>query len=243
MPIARALVASAVSLLLVACASAPNDSTGSTPAEENLDLGSYSPSSAVTYADAHWNDGQGLCSEFTSRSLRAGGLGISVIPYVPNLVTALASVPYEEHTQGSSSVSARAGDVVIYSDDTGGSFCDSASSDEHNCGHACIVAVGGSSETGILVDCHNNAHYHLGMGYILGSGYSSYRIYHLSGRGGATPPGTEACSTDADCNGGQSGTGIVCGSSDGYCIQGCHTDDDCPSGESCAQTAPHWSCR
>ena len=33
-----------------------------------------------------------------------------------------------------------------------------------------------------MVDCHNNAHYHLGLGYILGGSgsYSSYRIYHLS---------------------------------------------------------------
>jgi len=139
----------------------------------------YQPSEAVAYADGHWDDGQGLCAEFTSRSLQAGSLDIDVVPYVPTLLAALEGGPYEEHNQGDSPT-ATAGDVVIYSDGNGSDFCDDASNDEYNCGHACIVATGGTGETTITIDCHNNAHYHLGLGYILGTGYSTYRIYHLA---------------------------------------------------------------
>jgi hypothetical protein len=61
--------------------------------------------------------------------------------------------------------------------------------------------------------------------------------------GGSPPPvGTEACSDDADCNGGNSGTQDVCGN-EGYCIKGCHGDGDCPSSTSCQPTSPHWSCQ
>ena len=218
----------------------PNGSSGGGKADSWTS--GYSPSAAVSYADQHWDDGQGLCAEFTSRSLRAGSLAIDVITYVPTLLTALSQAPYDEHAQGDSPTAA-AGDAVIYSDDTGSAFCDD-DSDEYNCGHACIVATGGTGEDTITVDCHNNAHYHLPLGYILGTGYSTYRIYHLSGGSQASaPPGTVACSSDYDCNGGQSGSEDVCAASEGYCIQGCHSDDDCPYGYTCEQTEPHWSCQ
>jgi hypothetical protein len=246
--IVASLAAIASSLVLVtACSSAPGDgaSVTSSDADEKLSLDTYDPSAAVTYADNNWNNGQGECAEFTTRSLIAGHLAIGVIPYVPNLFTALASVGYEEHTQGSKSVSAKAGDVVIYSNATGANFCDAHSTEESNCGHACIITVAGTTEDGIEVDCHNNAHYHLGLGYILGSGgYTTYRIYHLAGKtSGSAPAGTQACSTDDDCNGGESGSGVVCAAGENYCIKGCHTDDDCPDGTSCTSTSPHWSCQ
>lgn len=204
----------------------------------NMLTSSYVASDAVAYADSHWNDGQGLCAEFTSRSLIAGHLGIGVITYVPTLVDALSGVSYEEHTQGDSP-SARDGDVVVYSDALGGAFC-SDDSDEFNCGHVCLVVAGGGGEGGIAVDCHNNPHYHLPLGDILGGGYSTYRIYHL---GKAPPSDVVWCATDSDCNGGASGTEDVCGSSDHYCIRACHSDFDCPGGLTCTATAPHWSCQ
>jgi hypothetical protein len=233
-------------LILVACSSSSSldGNSGAATANENLSLDSYKPSAAVAYADANWNNGQGECAEFTTRSLRAGNLDIDVMTYVPNLFAALASAKYEEHSEGATNLSANAGDVVIYSDATGDEFCDPAAvSDESNCGHVCLVSVAGASEDGIEVDCHNNAHYHLALGDILGSGYTSYRIYHLKGGAGSSPPGTEACSSDEDCNGGRSGTQIVCASSENYCIRGCHSNDDCPNGTTCAPTSPHWSCQ
>lgn len=38
----------------------------------------YSVAAAMAYADAHWNDGKGLCAEFASNVLRAGGLNMRV---------------------------------------------------------------------------------------------------------------------------------------------------------------------
>jgi hypothetical protein len=204
----------------------------------------YQPSAAVAYADDHWDDGQGLCAEFTSRALIAGSLSIDVITYVPTLLSALAQAPYEEHYEGDRPTAA-AGDAVIYSDAIGDDFCDDGP-DEYNCGHACIVVVGGTGEQTIEIDCHNNAHYHLALGDILGDGYSTYRIYHLSGGDSSSPqppPGTVGCSSDYDCNMGEQGTEDVCAASEGYCIQGCHSDDDCPWGYTCEQTEPHWSCQ
>ncbi len=215
----------------------PTAATGSTAAAELATFG-YQPSAAVDYADAHWDDGQGLCAEFTSRSLRAGSLNISVITYVPTLVDAFSGVPYEEHTEGDDP-SANAGDVVVYSDDTGSGFCDD-DSDEANCGHVCIVVIAGTGEDEITVDCHNNAHYHLALGDILGGSYSTYRVYHLSGA--TSPPDTVPCATDYDCNQGVSGTEDVCAAGEGYCIKGCHSDDDCSTGV-CTPTQPHWSCQ
>ena len=37
---------------------------------------SYNASSAISYANAHWNDGVGLCAEFVSKCLSAGGITI-----------------------------------------------------------------------------------------------------------------------------------------------------------------------
>ncbi|MBR3553916.1 MAG: RICIN domain-containing protein [Clostridia bacterium] len=36
----------------------------------------YNVSSAVSYADGHWNDGVGLCAEFVAKCLNAGGVSI-----------------------------------------------------------------------------------------------------------------------------------------------------------------------
>ena len=38
----------------------------------------YDPVKALNYAKSHWNDGQGLCAEFVSRCVIAGGLKIGV---------------------------------------------------------------------------------------------------------------------------------------------------------------------
>ncbi len=38
----------------------------------------YSVNDAIAYAKAHWNDGKGLCAEFVSRCVKAGGLSMTV---------------------------------------------------------------------------------------------------------------------------------------------------------------------
>lgn len=49
----------------------------------------YSVYNALAYAKEHWNDNVGLCAEFVSRCVRAGGLDIKVITTVTNLRPAL----------------------------------------------------------------------------------------------------------------------------------------------------------
>ena len=49
----------------------------------------YSVYNALAYAKEHWNDNVGLCAEFVSRCVRAGGLDIKVIATVTNLRPAL----------------------------------------------------------------------------------------------------------------------------------------------------------
>ena len=60
-----------VSILLCAamlCALLPSFAT----VQANAD-GTYNPSVALAFAAEHWNDGIGLCAEFVSRCLNAGG--------------------------------------------------------------------------------------------------------------------------------------------------------------------------
>ena len=45
------------------------------------DGASYNVTAAVNYANAHWNDGVGLCAEFVSRCLNAGGISIPNYSY------------------------------------------------------------------------------------------------------------------------------------------------------------------
>jgi hypothetical protein len=46
----------------------------------------YNPSAAVAYAKANCGSGPGLCAEFASRAMAAGGAGNPVITWVPDLV-------------------------------------------------------------------------------------------------------------------------------------------------------------
>ncbi|MFT3771468.1 MAG: GH25 family lysozyme [Minicystis sp.] len=60
-----------------------------------------------------------------------------------------------------------------------------------------------------------------------------------------SPAAAPACTTDADCNQGAAGTGLVCsntGATAGHCIEGCHADTDCPGGQSCDESQSPWRC-
>ena len=141
----------------------------------------YSAINAVSYADTHWNDGVGLCAEFTSRALRAGGASIPILAWVPTLLDALDVYPYDEYSLGDPiDVAARAGDVVFYSDAAGDDFCATTDSDQHNCGHVGLVTRGGADVSSILADFHNNAHYRAPIASLLGGSYSTLRVYHVA---------------------------------------------------------------
>ena len=64
-----------------------------------------------------------------------------------------------------------------------------------------------------------------------------------TGGGSGTSVLNQQCSSDAACNQGKTGTGIVCSNVTNSCIVGCHTNSDCPSGEGCVQGAGSWSCQ
>jgi hypothetical protein len=153
------------------------------------DDGSYVPSATKTFADGHWDDGIGLCAEFSSRSLRAGSLSIPRYTWVPDLYAALESFPYDEYSASSpTDVGGDVGDVIIYSNDVGDEFCDRDNPADYNCGHTGIIVVAGTDLDSTLADFHNRSHYHMSIGDILtgtrlGRGvndYSAYRVYHLS---------------------------------------------------------------
>jgi hypothetical protein len=50
----------------------------------------YNPGAAVAFAKANCGSSQGLCAEFASRSMAAGGAGNPVITWVPDLVSVTA---------------------------------------------------------------------------------------------------------------------------------------------------------
>ena len=219
----------------------------------------------MSYADQSWNDGVGECDEFVNdAAVTAGGLNIPYSTWVPTTWGYLqnAQVPFDEYSPSSTSLKgACAGDLVIYSNATGSSFCTTSSQSESNCGHIGIVTVGGSNAGDILADFHNNPHYHLAIANILGTtdvnaydddGYSTFRLYHLSHcasfEAPAPPPPAAPkpqCTKDSECSGGASGTERVCsnsGSTAGKCVTGCHGDSDCPGGDVCDTSGSHWTC-
>lgn len=113
---------------------------------------SYNASSALAYARAHWNDGVGLCAEFASNCLKAGGVNVfsRVVSSLYNAVKPLGSanrltlsgqVCYLSSNSGKVS----AGDPLFY-------YCAS-------CGqwiHATIC--GGTTSKGTLTEyAHNSA--------------------------------------------------------------------------------------
>jgi hypothetical protein len=151
--------------------------------------GSYSPEAAVAYADAHWDDGKGLCAEFVSdAAVVAGGLDLPYFLMVHEFYGELtaAAVPYDEYGPGQTTVRGCPGDLVIDSNDLGSNFCIPESNDR-NCGHIGLVVEGGDSVDTILADFHNAAHYHRPIGDTLSTtdlgpwvdAYSTLRVYHL----------------------------------------------------------------
>jgi hypothetical protein len=185
MKIQLVLAAVGVGGMALACGSSnPSGSVGVLTGSSvlGLSLSSYDPAKAAAFADGHWDDGIGLCAQFVSDSLIAGGAGIADYAWVPDLLEALQSggVAYDEYNSSNTTVGGSVGDVAIFSDAAGTSFCITASTDENNCGHAGIVVVAGGSINTIEADFHNNAHEHMPIGYILGSGYTTLRVYHVA---------------------------------------------------------------
>lgn len=63
-----------------------------TPLPASRAAASYDPGKAITYAKAHWNDGKGLCAEFVSRCVQAGGLNMPLITTAGKCLNTASSV-------------------------------------------------------------------------------------------------------------------------------------------------------
>jgi hypothetical protein len=156
----------------------------------NATWSAYNPANAVAYADAQWSNGVGLCAQFTSASVTAGGVAMSYT-WVPDIVTALSGVAYDEYSPSQTSIQAAAGDIVVYSNATGGDFCQTHQANSRNCGHVGLVVTAGNASTA-TADFHNSAHHHLALKYILegttvspaSSKYSTFRVYHVAALAG-----------------------------------------------------------
>jgi hypothetical protein len=151
------------------------------------ELGTYDPDAAVTYANAHWDDGVGLCAQFTSACLQAGGLDVDT-DWVPTLFLDLAGHPFVEYDANAPMpVGGVPGDVVFYSNASGDDFCIQTDEDAFNCGHVGLVVTAGADGDTATADFHDGALHELPLTGILGGtvddpdsdAYSTYRVYHL----------------------------------------------------------------
>ena len=59
--------------------------------EKVVNAYSYNVEAAMSYAAAHWNDGQGECAEFVSRCVQAGGINISTYGFTIDCFNAVSS--------------------------------------------------------------------------------------------------------------------------------------------------------
>ena len=116
----------------------------------------YSSEKALAYAKNHWDDGKGLCAEFVSDCLSAGGLSQVYNPRVVNLYNALldnkCGKAYKlKITDGSISESQnkgkiKAGDPIFF-------YCNCCGEFTH------VSLCNGFNSDGYAVDySHNNAH-------------------------------------------------------------------------------------
>ena len=117
----------------------------------------YTVSKAISYADKNWNNGKGMCAEFVSRCLQAGGVDVFE-PVVINLYNALNGTYGKAYklkltggTSGRINMAANAGkiqkgDPVFYK-------CNYCGNWEH------VVLCNGANAEGYSQDyAHNNAH-------------------------------------------------------------------------------------
>ena len=117
----------------------------------------YDPDAAVAYAKAHYNDGKGLCAEFVSDCLKAGGFTAVYNKVARDLGRELQAYGTKITCSGwSSSTCLKAsmfngtlskGDVIIWENKSGSS----------SSGHAMLYSGKTNSKGQILVYAHNSA--------------------------------------------------------------------------------------
>ena len=139
--------------LLFAIGMIPFGSVNSVAAKDN----GYNVSGALKYAKKNWNNGVGLCAEFASRCLQAGGVDVFE-PLVINLYNALKDEYGESYkltlTNGKSGrISMSANDGKLEKGDPIFYKCNYCGEFEH------VVICNGANSEGYSQDyAHNNAH-------------------------------------------------------------------------------------
>ncbi len=117
----------------------------------------YDPDAAIEYAKKHWNDGKGLCAEFVSDCLKAGGFTAVYNVNARQLGRQLQEYGEKISCTGWSSSSCLTaasfskilskGDIIIWENKSGSS----------SSGHAMIYSGENDSKGRILVYAHNSA--------------------------------------------------------------------------------------
>ncbi|MCQ2471799.1 MAG: RICIN domain-containing protein [Clostridia bacterium] len=117
---------------------------------------SYNPDKALSYAKSHWNDGKGLCAEFVSDCLKAGGFTAVYNVNARQLGQKLQSYGKKINCSGWSSSSCftskmfgyslSKGDVIVWENSSGSSS-----------GHVALYSGETNSKGQILVYAHNRA--------------------------------------------------------------------------------------
>lgn len=153
----------------------------------------YNVESTIAYAEAHWNDGVGLCAEFVSKCVQAGGINISTEVVTSNCFNAIANATgvteqYLTVTSGGYALKSQnegklsRGDIVM-------SWCAEHSRGPH------IMLCGGFDSSGYATFyAHNNARHNERIPVATGTcgvcGKSGtqlqVKVLHISGGGGST---------------------------------------------------------
>lgn len=166
----------------------------------------YNPSAALLYASSHWNDGKGLCAEFVSDCLKAGGCKGVWTRGVTSMVKLLKNSNYGTWTQltvernGCISISKNSGrispgDPIFF-------YCPK---ETDGAPYVHVVLYGGQDSNGYMkVYSHNNAMNNATVdtrycGYCNAKTISAVYAYHL---GDSTPhlePSYFECNMQIDC--------------------------------------------
>lgn len=116
----------------------------------------YNPSASITYANNNAYSGQGLCAEYVSRCIQAGGISIPVIKGCGSLYRKLDSMgnisKYKLTVDSSGKILPQKNNCPITSGDVIIIYCSRTNEYEH------AVLVGDVTNNGLYVYAHNRAY-------------------------------------------------------------------------------------
>lgn len=198
----------------------------------------------VIYAAAGFWDTLPGTAQFASSKLWVANYGASC-PTMPSTWSKWSVWQYSE----SGSVPGMSGDVdldvfngtladlAVFAGGSAPAPCASDLDCNHGAPGASVICSNTGAAAGQCIDgCHASSDCPGG-----GSCDTSGAHWHCSN---APPALGSPCMTDANCSGGQVGTGRVCGAASKTCVLGCHDSAaDCPAGTACDKSGASWVCK